>query len=482
MIGPALLLWKVNEDGSRQAMIRIHPSITTQVWEQLHLCAKDVTDVTIEDARFEIGAIDIFGPMANEVLSAVLKVGDGACAKIWNQLRGIHGPKCLPMGAVIDLNLRDPRIEYFLGYSHLNNSFPPRKIKPSEISQLPSILRQWPNHVPDSVNIFNSVARNEATAYLSTHTRGSLQKARNELLSKGNPPNLPPSPSIIPSLLLRRDIGSWTLLLPWSWIAEFWYSLMHYPQSRFGGLMELAQIGFEAGGRGFPEDYPGTSAGEEELGKRSGLVKQKWGRRPDGKRESWRKVFREGERNEIGDPFKCSWGMLFDDKQVVEEMDTMEIIKRQAEKAMEEDHADHFLLSPKYAKQVLEKKMMLVDFISCANSDSITFSTKRQRQLPSKNLSSPHPPDQRQKWTNLLGDDSTNGYPTCPGEEDLLGFVTTGNVSLLEGRGRAVGALSFTRAEIEEERWREEKQFSRWCIVRDVGKEIGRLAKWEVND
>jgi hypothetical protein len=55
-------------------------------------------------------------------------------------------------------------------------------------------------------------------------------------------------------------------------------------------------------------------------------------------------------------------------------------------------------------------------------------------------------------------------------------------MSLTEGRGRAVGAVSWVKAESEEERWTDEKKYQRWCIVRDVGMDIARLARWEVNE
>jgi len=114
MIGPALILWRVVDEGEmRQVMVRVHPSMVEEVWEELHVCAKMVGEnIEIEDARFEIGAIDLFGPLASEVLFAVLKVGKGNCTKIWNQLRGLEDASTLPLGAVIDLNLCDPRIEY----------------------------------------------------------------------------------------------------------------------------------------------------------------------------------------------------------------------------------------------------------------------------------------------------------------------------------------------------------------------------------
>lgn len=81
--------------------------------------------------------------------------------------------------------------------------------------------------------------------------------------------------------------------------------------------------------------------------------------------------------------------------------------------------------------------------------------------------------------------------PSCPSEEDLIGFVTTGNFNLGEGRATAVGCVALIRV------WQEgigygfvgggggggggegggEKR--RLCIVRDSGQSVGRLARWE---
>jgi ribonuclease P/MRP protein subunit POP1 len=111
MIGPVLVLWGVGE-GERQVMIRVHPACVDQVWEELHFCSKQVGDVRIEDARFEIGAIDLFGPLSTEVLFSVLNVGKGVCSKLWEQLKGLGDPGSLPLGAVLNLDLTDPRTTY----------------------------------------------------------------------------------------------------------------------------------------------------------------------------------------------------------------------------------------------------------------------------------------------------------------------------------------------------------------------------------
>lgn len=73
-------------------------------------------------------------------------------------------------------------------------------------------------------------------------------------------------------------------------------------------------------------------------------------------------------------------------------------------------------------------------------------------------------------------------YPSCPGEEDLIGFVTAGNFNLSEGRATAVGCVALVRV-------RQGVSCdgfvgggggdNRLCIVRDSGQSVGRLARWE---
>jgi ribonuclease P/MRP protein subunit POP1 len=267
---------------------------------------------------------------------------------------------------------------------------------------------------------------------------------------------------------------------------------MHYPQSSFGGITEYNQICFEKKGIAFPEDWPGTKAGDEEGERRGKEVKEKWQRRPDGKRESWKKILKGLERKEVGDPFKCDWGLLF--KKQETEGDAIEKIKNQAKAAMQDENFQatentHFLIAAGYARQLLSRSSPFVNSADLSNA----LVPVRLHLLQKGNVSFrarvyrlPLQVEERQKWIDLLKKDgprpSKGDYPICPTEDDLLGFVTTGNMSLSEGRGRAVGALSCGRVEVEEERWNEEKQFRRWCIVRDVGKDIARLAKWDVND
>ncbi|EGP83384.1 uncharacterized protein MYCGRDRAFT_96729 [Zymoseptoria tritici IPO323] len=69
-----------------------------------------------------------------------------------------------------------------------------------------------------------------------------------------------------------------------------------------------------------------------------------------------------------------------------------------------------------------------------------------------------------------VGEDA---YPVCPSEEDLIGFVTTGNYHLGEGQGTDIGSILL-------ERVRGDGEENRLCIVRNAGTGIGRLARWDL--
>jgi ribonuclease P/MRP protein subunit POP1 len=72
------------------------------------------------------------------------------------------------------------------------------------------------------------------------------------------------------------------------------------------------------------------------------------------------------------------------------------------------------------------------------------------------------------------------GYPLVPNEEDIIGFVTTGEFDLAEGKGVAVGTVFVTKV-VESLRGDGKKGANggRLCIVRNAGEKIGRLARWE---
>ncbi|KAL8794830.1 MAG: hypothetical protein Q9195_002658 [Heterodermia aff. obscurata] len=90
-------------------------------------------------------------------------------------------------------------------------------------------------------------------------------------------------------------------------------------------------------------------------------------------------------------------------------------------------------------------------------------------------------------------------YPSCPAEEDLIGFVTTGNFDLGMGRSAALGNIAIAKAlkqiDVSENKESEAtgestgnegqsllrglKPEDRICVVRNAGQRVARLARWE---
>jgi ribonuclease P/MRP protein subunit POP1 len=85
-------------------------------------------------------------------------------------------------------------------------------------------------------------------------------------------------------------------------------------------------------------------------------------------------------------------------------------------------------------------------------------------------------------------------YPLVPEEIELIGFITTGNYNLADGKGFGIGSILLKKALGSTENVESESQGLTFiqqkanmrqrtlCIVRNVGESIGRLAKWECID
>jgi ribonuclease P/MRP protein subunit POP1 len=91
---------------------------------------------------------------------------------------------------------------------------------------------------------------------------------------------------------------------------------------------------------------------------------------------------------------------------------------------------------------------------------------------PSKKLQASLPPRAMANQTDI------GGHPLCPGEEDLIGFVTTGSFCLSEGRGTAIGSISVEKA-VESIKGTGAEE-GKLCIVRNAGESVGWLARWEL--
>ena len=113
------------------------------------------------------------------------------------------------------------------------------------------------------------------------------------------------------------------------------------------------------------------------------------------------------------------------------------------------------------------------------------------RLLNGSNVASSSSSSSEKTTTTLLPKPGEKEYPLVPDELDLIGFVTTGNFNLGEGRCEAIGNVAVARVLVakdhdekgkgKEERKKEKKESDgerNLCIVREAGQALGRLGRW----
>ena len=589
---PKQLVEQERKKSRRKLLLRMHPSVFSQVWNEILKVAKiQRPPAMVEDLRFEIGSIEIVGPGSTEALVGALHPVQDAqptsrtktkasiedewedietAERIWTQLAAVTNPGALPANAVLGFNVSDPRLHH-----------PPRTVQlPSQDTNndaMCDILSSWPpDQIQTTPEIFDRTKRLRASRLLAS------QKAINR--RKGDAlPGAYPAPSSkdpkIPILLIasRAPItshqGSWTLLLPWDYVLPVWYSLMHYPSSsggnpRFGGLREKRQIAFEQGTPWFPGDFPGTKAGFElELTERE-RKKQEWERRPKGKRTEFDSLdLGNGKKGEIGVGWACDWERLFRGPPLpakdTDNTETPPLTSK--ENAVPNDNQSkpsskrkrtsniitesqpsqcqppteppapplsiHHLASPSTTTTRPIPPTALAPIHLTLNAGHPT-PTARIYRLPTTNsdlrnrwlaiahpqsivkskdnnnnnnkkaaqhftqiakITTPHdrarelagrllPPSTlpaagigRERGVPKPGDKE---YPPVPDEIDLIGFVTTGNYNLGEGKCEAIGNVAVAKVMGEEWRGKQGDRDRGLCIVRESGLSLGRVARW----
>ena len=328
-------------------------------------------------------------------------------------------------------------------------------------------------------------------------------------------------------------LAPWKTIQP-IWYSLMYYPLSTGQQPRFGGLREKQQLTFEAGRPWFPADFPGTRAGWEWEVQERRKRWEEWQRRPKGKRVSWEKVdLGRGVKGECGEGWACDWKFLLEgsgtegqdammggtveaerageEEPVAEENDAKTVAlqppsRPEKLKQLSATHARDLLRQPSAANPThatdLEGKLITVRLTlltrgvpqTCARIYRLPSAStgpdlrkawlalsQKQKQHGPKNGLPKLPTDapahlvQRRLAQSLLeppraGEDA---YPACPGVEDLVGFVTTGNFNLAEGLGTGIGSLLV-------ERVMEGGEQGRLCMVRNAGMDVGRLARWEI--
>lgn len=521
----------------RKLWVRVHPSAFLQLWNNLLEASKRQTPpVMVEDLRFEIGSIEITGPGSTEALIAALRPSnrpDGQPAAplspevIWPALLGVSNPSSLPQNALLSFNVSDPRLE-----------FPPRKLSipdsESHMNDLAVLLSKWsPDQTQGPSSLFNRQSRLAATRQLPSQR---AINRRRTLSGPGNFPAAKPTDPQIPAIILanrsrthlkRNSVpGSWTVLLPWKCVPPVWYSLMYYPLSsggnpRFGGVKQQQQLAFEAGEAWFPGDFPGTRAGWEWNQREAEKSRHEWERRPKGRRVEYDSlVLGDGyPKGEIGRGWTSDWERLVQGPgQDVPEKTTAPSKEAQGAKTDVPDASippsdlHNIRFSQKDTNEILSNLSKSQTELAALSTVYISLIHRGTPTPCSRIYRLPTDPKLRRKWLLLASaaqkpsgkksvsrkssdvsddaaqrqltesliaavpEDSPSIHPEVPTAEDLIGFVTTGNYNLSEGKGTGIASILLSKVAESNAKISEKKL----CIVRSAGEKVGRLATWEI--
>jgi ribonuclease P/MRP protein subunit POP1 len=503
----------------RQILIRVHPSAFLQLWQELIRMSKvQKPGVVVTDLRFEIGSIDLVGPASAEVLGGTLrpKHKDGSDHKesigaeeVWSVLHHVSSPGNLPINAILTLNISDPRL-----YKPVKAEASTSDIEAQDA--LLNVLTSWP--IDSSIASSDLFSRaNRLTAQRQMPSQKAINRRKSLAEPGENPESKATDPSIPIIVLPTRGengiSGSWTIVLPWKCVLPVWYSLLYYPIStggtiRFGGLEQKRQIAFESGTSWFPGDYPGTKAGDAWEVKDAERRRKEWEKRPKGKRVEYESIVLDKERKgEVGKGWACEWARLTKkdddgDQDMKQEVKLHRVPTAMAKRAIAFARSEKSLTTPARPGGLITVSLTSIQRgapTACARiyrlptTDSALLQswlsllegTKTRKKQDKKSYPSRPPHDapaheiRRHLAESLLVDGMEKTtqagdaeYPAVPEEQDLIGFVTTGNYNLGGGRGTAVGCLLLQKVL--------QPVDANVCIVREAGQALGRLARWEL--
>ncbi|KAF2748963.1 hypothetical protein M011DRAFT_420184 [Sporormia fimetaria CBS 119925] len=511
------VIWSVpdhSETAKRKVFIRVHPSAFLQLWNEVIRIAKvQKPSVVVEDLRFEIGSIEMMGPAAAETLSSIFRpvnaknTAAGSPESIWPTLAPITNSGLLPEGTLVAFSCSDPRLR--------DPPMTAQALQDTDEEALTETLADWPvDRTMTTPFIFDRKSRMAAGRTMPS------QKSINRRKGAATPGEYPESRSTdpqIPMLIyVSRRTNTWTVLLPWKCVAPFWRGITRYPIStggnpRFGGLDQIRQVSYEHSRPCFPFDFPGTNAGWIwELQQRV-VRKHEWIKRPKGKRVEWNTLdFGTGKKGELGDPWACAWERLMPPRSDSEE--------QQADPEPGASPFQYMLASDVCAlldghtttQLPLSLPVLFTVKVSMVQR-GVPRDCARVYRLPTNNA------ELREQWLALVPDSQHSGaarrqkrravtkdpstedrtrtlaasllepprrrdgppqagdadYPRVPDEEDLVGFVTTGNYNLAEGRPTAIANLTLHRI-LQPRDGIDAGKRVHLCIVREAGQTLGR--------
>ncbi|RKU44347.1 hypothetical protein DL546_007166 [Coniochaeta pulveracea] len=502
-IGPATIIWNPSKESNnttegvdkngchpatqRQIFVRVHPSCFFELFnELLKLVKMESPQLYIEDLRFEIGSIELMGPASTEALLSILHPyytdteSEESHGKVFQSLVGVSNPASLPSDALLAFSVMDPRLKH-----------PPKKVRSDvDESTLLETLTNWP--VGDALKPYEAGVDWELQQRTKRRTdysrRPKSKRVAWESLDLGAgrkgeigdglacdyeylfglPKDESPETSKQDEGPVYIDAGkehvsaaaegaqadatapatkdkaerhvSKESLLQLHHITKSAFTLLSSPTTPppTPPPNSLVTVNITLAGRGIarpcariyrlPTQNPVTllpSTQAEVPATQSQPAVAVFPSLPANLREQWLSQCSASDKTR---------DLLHGDPQPLRRM-------------------------PADADMATRKRLIAESLLNPANPGPLPW------ERPSSN------------------ERDMGGHPLCPDAADLIGFVTTGSYCLTDGKGKAVGSLSVSKAleAVTFARDKAEKGGGQLCVVRNAGENVGWLARWVVN-
>ncbi|KAG8816139.1 hypothetical protein FRC17_000417 [Serendipita sp. 399] len=495
---------QLTKDDVRHVWLRLHPvsydkasrALTNAVMSVLELeriAGNPSVAVEIADLRGHFCSFDLVGPKSSQVIHGALNLdkaqSDEHKKHFWSKLATLRSPAGCSRGMIIGLHVHDPRL-----------SFPPKNTQIEEQNELQAFAI-----TPSPALAMSQLWSEEIRTKLQKpkFTKKELDERRSKQLVPGT--RLAPlrQDDRVPIIIVQRSLQppistsledheydgpamhGWTLITPFGWGMAFLSSLI-FTGSRVGGLREVKSQAFESGVPHFPDDFSGTLFGDEVQKEKGEAVKAKWDRTPPAKRPSYKAL---GTTS----PFVPDWDSVCGNMKAP---------------ALEDGFAETQRSEKTIVKPWLfygqNTKSVVADLISAEDpSASLLESINAVRQFRELPKLEVEPSDIFKGALVLVRIEMIDrGVPTdmsiiydtesaiVVAEQtivsqgapagDILGYVTSGRMSLSRGKGFGIGTVSLAKLLASINRQGQHAPQGLTLLVREPHGEIYRKALIEV--
>ncbi|KAJ1977992.1 Ribonucleases P/MRP protein subunit pop1 [Dimargaris xerosporica] len=324
-IGPVTLLWCPVDSNSIQAgesmaltrklWLIVHPSARAELMLVLQQIIQSMTETTkpiaraapcqVTDLTGQLNLFEFTGPHTVGLMEAIFtlaSVPDGhnertaAVAQLWQDITALRSTASLPAGAVLGLDIQDPRLTFPHKVSVEHITQRQNELGTAALNQ--SWMTRWPRSVAHS-RLWDPQVR-QALATNKTPEE-ALNQRRQANLIPGTKLAFMDNDAVLPILLFQRRTpgitldttfkeftDGWSLIAPGGWGNDFWKCFV-FAGARTGGQRDLRSHYFEAGLAQYPFDFAGTNGFVVEQLETKQSLQSAYEKKPPAKRPNYKK-------------------------------------------------------------------------------------------------------------------------------------------------------------------------------------------------